>query len=170
MGHRERHSSLKGMEKQNCERTGRKMQGTEENNSVKSREGGPQHLSCSFPCGWKVHLRRMAGSSNEQSREWGKGTELVETCKQAGEAQSLLLSSKAESNYEHDYWNQISVFFLVPSKFWRWWLCCEDVDAHAMMALGRQGDACLLLLFLPLVLVAEMRSCAGSFSYTAAFT
>lgn len=85
------------MEKQNYERTGGKMRGTEENNPVKSREGGPQHMSCSFPCGWKIHLRRMTESSNEQSRVGGKGTELIGTCKQAGEAQNLLLTSKGES-------------------------------------------------------------------------
>lgn len=46
----------------------------------------------------------------------------------------------------------------------RMWMLRSVLGSHAMMALGRQGDTCLLLLFLPLVL-AEMRSCAGNSSY-----
>lgn len=79
-------------------------------NSCKSREGGPQHMKCSFPCRGKVHLRRMAESSNEQSREWEKLTEVI---------------------------IYIYIFFLVPRKTRRHsrgsdcgWDGCEDVDAH----------------------------------------
>lgn len=71
------------------------MQGTEKNNSVKSREGGPQHVSCSFPRGGKLHLRRMAESCNEQLRE--KAPELFGSYKQAREAQNLLLTSQVKS-------------------------------------------------------------------------
>lgn len=105
-------------------------------NSCKSREGGPQHMKCSFPCRGKVHLRRMAESSNEQFREWEKLTEVIRTYKQAGDAQNLLLTSKVKSIMNY-YKNEISIFFLVPRKTRRHsrgsdcgWDGCEDVDAH----------------------------------------
>lgn len=50
----------------------------------------------------------------------------------------------------------------------RMWMHMLVLGSHAMMALGRQRDTCLLLHFLPLVLVAEIRSCAGNFSYKTA--
>lgn len=50
----------------------------------------------------------------------------------------------------------------------RMWMHRSVLGSHAMMILERQGDTCLLLLFLPLVLVAELRSCAGNSSDRAA--
>lgn len=47
----------------------------------------------------------------------------------------------------------------------RMWMHMLVLGSHAMLTLGRQRDTCLLLHFLPLVLVAEIRSCAGNFSY-----
>lgn len=118
------------------------MRGTGKNNSVKSREGGPQHMNCSFPCGGKVHLRRMAESINERSREWEKVTEL-ETYKQACEAQNPLLTSKIKS-----IMNTIIEIKSVSSSLSQASSgdndCgrdgCEDVDAQVSAGVPRYDD------------------------------